>query len=685
MQDKKWFRYPRSSAFFTLAAALYLVHIVPTWGQAASNEIRAAVPRDFPPHYSINKTTRKPDGFAIDIMDEVAQRAGINVRYVVFDSWPAVFQAIQQKKADVIPNLGITADRQQWANFTVPVEAVPISLFVRQGTQGITGIESLSGRAVSVVRSNVGARIINEYEEIQPIIHESAHEALLSLLAGQSDALIYPKHVLNGLARDADVEHRIKAVGSPLLEVKRAIAVRKDKPELLTTLDYAAQSLLPTPTYQAIFTNWYGTPHPFWDVGKVVAVMGGLLLISIVVLAAWRYRSIVDLNRTLAATVAERRQMENALHEAHERNQAIVETALDAIITIDEHGLIESFSKMAEKMFGYSASEVIGENVSILMASPYREQHDAYLRRYRETGRKKIMGIGREVIARRRDGTDFPIHIAVGEMHLSGKRLFTGFLQDITDRKWAEEEARKRLDELAHMSRVHSMGQMASGLAHEINQPLSAIGSYAQACTLMLKSGSENADILRDSLEQIAQQTERAGDIVSRLRQFVSKGTTERARIDINGVVREVVELLTHEMNDHRIQLELDLDKQLPRVQIDKVQIEQVIVNLVRNAIDAMEVSTAGDRQLTVHTGARNPDGMIEVIVSDTGGGISQRAADRLFDAFFTTKSDGMGLGLAISRSIVESHQGRLWATANGDKGTTFRFTLPINDSGGSA
>ncbi|MEE8120422.1 MAG: PAS domain S-box protein, partial [Anaerolineales bacterium] len=371
------------------------------------------------------------------------------------------------------------------------------------------------------------------------------------------------------------------------------------------------------------------------------------------------------------------------LVESAAKIRAILDTAVDGIITIDERGMVESLNQAAERIFGFSASEVIGNNVNMLMPSPYREGHDDYLRHYRATGEKRIIGIGREVAGRRKDGSTFPMDIAVGEVQLSGKRLFPAAVRDVTDRKRAEKEAKERLNELAHASRVASMGEMASGLAHEINQPLAAIGSYAEACSLMLKSGVKNMDVLRDSLQEIAGQAQRAGDIVTRLRQFVKRTEVERSQVNINSLVCDVLELSKHDTSDQRIDVCLELDKQLPEVEINKTQIEQVMVNLVRNAIDAMELTEAGKRKLTVHTQRANTaKPTIEVVVSDTGEGLAPGAADRLFDAFFTTKPDGMGLGLAISHRIVEAHRGRLWATPNEEGGTTFQFTLPIGDWG---
>ncbi len=193
----------------------------------------------------------------------------------------------------------------------------------------------------------------------------------------------------------------------------------------------------------------------------------------------------------------------------------------------------------------------------------------------------------------------------------------------------------------------------------------------------MLKSKAGNTAPLCDSLEEISGQAQRAGAIMRRLRQFVKRAEAERSRVDINSIVRSVLELLEHDISAHRIRLQLELDEQLPEVEIDRIQIDQVLVNLVRNAVDAMDSTERGQRQLTIRTAKTSSGEALEVAVSDTGSGLTPEAADHLFDAFFTTKPDGMGLGLVISRSIIQAHRGRLWATPNGDTGTTFRFTLP--------
>jgi two-component system, LuxR family, sensor kinase FixL len=379
--------------------------------------------------------------------------------------------------------------------------------------------------------------------------------------------------------------------------------------------------------------------------------------------------------------ISERKRVEEALNEAHRFNQAILETAVDGIICIDGKGYIAVFNPAAEKIFGYPAAEVLGSNINLLMPDPFRSEHDHYLRRYAETGVKNITGSSaREVVGRRKDGSLFPLDLAVGEIPLPGKQtMFAGMVRDITERKLAEQEAKRRLDELAQVSRLSLMGEMASGLAHEINQPLAAIVNYAHACRRLVQAGRAEPSVLLDTLEQIARQGQRAGEIVSHLRQFIHRGKTERALADINAIVSNVIELLGHEIEAQRVALQLDLDGSLPPYAMDKIQIEQVILNLVKNAIDAMRAMAQDARRLRIQT--RRHDGLaeaVEVIVSDTGEGLPAGEINRVFDPLFTTKPNGIGVGLSISRSIVHTHGGRLWAVPNPSTGACFHFTLPV-------
>ena len=378
--------------------------------------------------------------------------------------------------------------------------------------------------------------------------------------------------------------------------------------------------------------------------------------------------------------ISERKRMEEALHEAHQLNQAILETAVDGIICIDMRGRIAVFNPAAEKIFGYSAAEVLGSNITVLMPEPFHSKHDDYLRRYAETGVKQIIGSGREVVGRRKDGSQFPLDLAVGEIPLpGGHTMLAGMVRDITERKLAEQEAKRRLDELAQVARLSLMGEMASGLAHEINQPLAAIVNYAHACRRLLQAGRAEPEVLLDTLEQIARQGQRAGEIVSHLRQFIHRGKTERTMVNINAVVSDVIDLLQHEIEVHRVALQLDLDGSLPAHAMDRIQIEQVIMNLVKNAIDAMRAMAQDARRLHIrtlrHDGAREA---VEIIVSDTGEGLPEGEINRVFDPLFTTKPDGVGVGLSISRSIVRAHGGRLWAEPNPLTGAQFHFTLPV-------
>ncbi|MDH5271647.1 MAG: PAS domain S-box protein [Gammaproteobacteria bacterium] len=499
--------------------------------------------------------------------------------------------------------------------------------------------------------------------------------------------------------------------------------------------------------------------------------------------------------------VAPRRPDESALEF-----RSLLDAAVDAIIVIDHRGRIEQFSASAERIFGYAAAEVIGQNVDVLMPAPYRAEHDAYLERYQHTGEARIIGIGREVQARRKDGSVFPCELAVGKVQgvvpprfigfihditlrkLADERLrrseselqlaqelanlgnyvvhldrsepdyyspqlcrilgigaaeaafpfiasigrwvhpgdrerfdealrefatrgqaldceyrivledgatrhlhhiahivgdaqgtplkHSGTIHDVTDRRATEDEARQLQERLTHFSRLSTMGEMAAGLAHEINQPLAAIATYAQACQRFVRSPDrDDADVL-EALEQINAQALRAGEVIRRLRNFVKNREVKREPVDCNRLLDDLRTLAETDARLHNVRLRIDAEPSLPLVYADPIQLQQVVLNLVRNAIDAMSEAPATRREVLLST-RQSPDGEIEIVVADHGSGLAPEAAEHLFNPFFTTKAGGTGLGLAISRSIVRAHGGRLWHTPNEGTGARFHFTLP--------
>ncbi len=377
----------------------------------------------------------------------------------------------------------------------------------------------------------------------------------------------------------------------------------------------------------------------------------------------------------------------SALQEREARLQSILETAPDAIIVIDDHGLIESYSSAAQRLFGFTAEEAVGRNVSMLMPSPYRERHDGYLDHYLQPGERRIIGIGRVVVGQRKDGTTFPRELAVGEVMANGRRLFTGFIRDLTERQLNESRMQELQAELLHMSRLSDVGQMASAIAHELNQPLTAILNYVQAARRILQTkGLEIPLKAADAMDKAVGQAARASAIVQNLRSFIQKGETERRLEDLNKVVGEATALGLVGAKETGISVRVDLSAVPLSVFIDKVQIQQVVFNLVRNSIEAMGDS-GPPRQLLVATMpamSATDNAMAEVAVSDTGPGLAPQIQAQLFQPFQTTKAKGMGLGLSICRSIIDAHGGRLHANPNAERGVTFRFTLPLADQDGS-
>ncbi|MFA5939811.1 MAG: PAS domain S-box protein [Sinimarinibacterium sp.] len=480
---------------------------------------------------------------------------------------------------------------------------------------------------------------------------------------------------------------------------------------------------------------------------------------------------------------------------------ALLNAAVDPMIIIDERGLISRFNAAAERTFGYRAAEVIGHNVKVLMPQPFRREHDAYLERYNGSGEARIIGIGREVVAQRRDGSTFPIDLSVGEFRMSGGRGYVGILRDISERKRQEELLRQSSEELrlifdfspmailitdldgrifsvnraccelfgrsqdelctlrhsdlmlpeeraipleaferlrrdggsceceinyqrvdgsaihalhysalatdeggkpvmfigeiidrselfaatheaeqlrarlAHVTRIGTLGEMVSGIAHEVNQPLTAIANYASACRRLMLGGQSNPGELLGVLEKIAAQAERAGQVIRGLRALTKRGESQRQLLDCNQLVADVVRLVEFELRGTDAQLYVELGGDLPPVFVDGVQIQQVVLNLMRNAMEAMN-GLADPKLVSVRTFVPRPF-WVAISVSDRGPGLPPEQVQRLFEPFFTTKKQGMGLGLSICQSIATDHGGELRYSTNEWGGACFTLSLP--------
>lgn len=401
---------------------------------------------------------------------------------------------------------------------------------------------------------------------------------------------------------------------------------------------------------------------------------GSEFLASITITALYNADGTIRGFAKVVCDVTERRAGETQLRARENLLSSVLSTVPDAMVVIDEAGIIMSFSAAAQLLFGYREDEVIGRNVSVLMPSPDRERHDGYIRRYLETGEKRIIGIGRIVFGERRNGTTFPMELSIGEAITGSDRLFTGFIRDLTERRRTEELLESLQSELIHVARVSAMGTMASTIAHELNQPIAAIANYAETVRDMLdKPNPDEFALMREALGETAREALRAGHIVRHLRDFVARGEVEKTVEPLPALINEASVLGLMAARETGVETHFDLDAYASPVFVDKIQIQQVVINLIRNACEAMGDSPK--RKLTVATHPDQP-GFVRVSVFDTGSGIDPAIADQLFTAFVSTKSKGMGLGLSICRTIVEANGGRIWAEARPEGGTAFHFTL---------
>lgn len=388
-----------------------------------------------------------------------------------------------------------------------------------------------------------------------------------------------------------------------------------------------------------------------------------------------RHRGVVFSIDAQKHAEAEQKKIEAALRAREAHLQSVLDTVPEGMIVIDAQGVIQAFSPAAERLFGRPADETIGQNVRILMPEPMRSAHDGYLDRYRRTRERHVVGTSRVMTGQRRDGETFPMKIAVGEMRSGDQVFFTAFVNDLTEQQQTQARLQELQSELAHVSRLSAMGEMASTLAHELNQPLGAISSYTTGSMRLLDRGDPALNPqIRQALGKAVEQALRAGQIIRRLREFVSRGETAKRAETVSKLIEDASALALIGAREQGIAIRVGLDPQVDVVLADRVQVQQVLVNLLRNACEAMQQSDR--RELTITARPVPPD-RVAITVADTGPGIAEEVATRLFQPFVTTKPTGMGVGLSICRTIVEAHGGRLTLERNGPEGATFCMTLP--------
>ena len=389
---------------------------------------------------------------------------------------------------------------------------------------------------------------------------------------------------------------------------------------------------------------------------------------------------------------------EQASQDSETRAEAILATTIDAVVVIDERGTVETVNPAAERMFGYAAGEVIGRNVKVLMPDPYTREHDGYLANYLRTGQKKIIGIGREVVGRRKDGTVFPMDLAVSEARVGERRAFVGIIRDITERKQAEEELReshRQLEEalaalqakgeevkvmsqqLWQVAKLAAVGELAASIAHELNNPLATVSLRVES--LLAQTAAD--DPRRRLVEVVEQEVDRMADLVANLLQFSRRGQQRASSVDVGEDLLKTLELVHHHFRSRHIRVVQELAPDVPVIQADRQLLRQVFLNLLTNAGDAMP--EGGTLTLRVAPGSLE-DGRPAVVIefADTGLGISPEHLSKVMEPFFTTKEEGKGtgLGLAICRRAVHEHGGTIHITSEVGTGTTVRIALPIGN-----
>ena len=635
--------------------------------------LKAAVPASFPPYYRLNEQGQ-PIGFAIDILNAIAKKSGLNIEYQVKESWQEVFDSAKAGEIDIIPNVGATPSRNVYLDFTLPVEVFHISIFTRVDSNiEINDTSIPKGIKVGVVKTNIGEKIIADIDDVMATSFDSFEQALFALLAGHIDALVYPESVGWKLATESKQERAIQVSGKPLAEIKRVIGVRKGEQALLSTLNETINGFVSTKEYRTIFNIWFAEKPPFWTTKLISWVFGITLFLIIIIAFILRYRFVVTLKKKLDDMVDIRTQ---ELSESETRHRVLIENMVDGLISTDNVGNIQSINCAVEDIFGYVEADLIGKNIKVLIPEPRRSEHDGYISNYKKTGVKKIIGIGREVEGLRKDGTIFPIDLAITEIKLGKETIFSGIIRDISERKLAEKLLVNAKNEAENAN--HAKSEFLSSMSHELRTPLNAILGFSQLLEL-----DEEDDSKKENINEIINGGNHLLDLIN---EVLDLAKIESGHVNLSIKEHSLNKILTNSLlmikplaDEHAIKID-DKVSSLPDVSInvDEIRFKQILLNLLSNAIKY----NSEKGKVTIDYSPCD-ENMFCLSITDTGKGFTIKQLSHLFEPFerFGAENshvEGTGLGLVIAKDLIELMGGTITAKSKAGKGSCFMIYVPL-------
>lgn len=667
------------SALLILFTSQFL--LLPVLAQDELGEIIMGVPANFPPQYYVDGETGETYGFAIDFMNEIALRSGLKVHYIMFDTWAEVNEALKVGQIDGIPNMGIADERKEFMDFTIPVETSHISIFVRSTTTDIHNIYELAGRKVAVVTASKGLYIMEEREGVDLVIYNSLEEAFLYLISGNVDALVYPEPTVFQIAYQSNLNDHIKVVGEPLIEIKRAIAVRKDQPELLNVLDREVKAFVATPEYGEMYTKWNGEPEPYWNAKRVGTTMAIILAIIVIFLLSWHYFSVVKLNNSLKSSITEREQTEDILKETTDYLNKLIDYTNAPFVVWDPEFRITKVNHAFERLTGYNADEIVNTKLPMYFPKESREQSMEQVKctssgEYWESIEIPILqkdGFVRYLVWNSanlydKDGETVAITIAQGIDITDRKRMADEIKQMNID---LEQRIEERTSELTVVNK--ELEAFSYSVSHDLRAPLRSVDGFSQA--LLEDYGDKFDEIGKDYLNRVRNATIDMGHLIDDILNLsrITRGDVNYDEVDLSKLFLDIAERYKKEQPERDI--DLIISKGL-KVNGDERLLKAMLENLISNAYKF----SSQEPIAKIEFGMTSINDEDAYYVRDNGVGFDMKYADKLFGAFQRLHSKaefpGTGVGLATVQRIIHKHGGRVWAESELGKGATFYFTI---------